>query len=231
MKKRVTADERRYTQMLLRGESRAVFQIACAATEVCLRSSAFIGGFRCLRGVCPALVGRRPVHYAGGMSDAQLSMRPFRPEDAAFCFRVRARAFIVDFIDEVGPEIAALCVNAYMPADYVRMTQDREVFVVECDGERAGFFTLKKRGADRAELVLIYIDHRQRGKGIGSWCLGEIESWIRDNWPEVNTLYLDTIIPASSGGFYRRQGFAEVGKDTSSFGDVDVPCARFAKSV
>jgi GNAT superfamily N-acetyltransferase len=165
------------------------------------------------------------------MSEPRLSARPFRPEDAAFCFRVRARAFIVDFIDEVGPEVAALCVNEYMPADYVRMAEEREIFVVECDGEPAGFFMLKRTGRDRAEMVLIYLDHRQRGKGVGSWCMAEMERWIRENWPEVKTLYMDTVIPAASGGFYRKRGFTEVGKGVSVFAGTEVPCVRFEKSL
>ncbi len=62
-------------------------------------------------------------------------MREFRPGDAEFCFRVRSRAFIVDFVDELGPEAVATCVNAYLPSDYLRMAGELELFIVEEDGE------------------------------------------------------------------------------------------------
>jgi GNAT superfamily N-acetyltransferase len=158
-------------------------------------------------------------------------MRPFRPEDADFCFRVRSRTFIVDFREELAPEVVAICVNAYMPADYVRMAEEKEVFVVECGGTPAGFFALRQLDAGTAELALIYLDHRQRGRGVGSWCLESIERWVRKKWPGTEKLLVETVIPESSGGFYRKLGFRRAGTAVSNIGGSEVPAVLFAKEL
>ena len=141
-----------------------------------------------------------------------VTARKFSPADGEFCFKIRAGAFIIAFRHELDPEVSAACVNAYMPADYVRMSTESEMFIVEDGKQAVGFFTLKRTSHGEAEIPLIYLRLDRVGKGIGTWCIHYIQDWVATHWPEVHTLFLDTIIPKYNGGFYRRVGFEEVGR-------------------
>jgi len=158
-----------------------------------------------------------------------LRIRKFTPDDAEFCFKVRSSAYIAKFYKELGPAAVAACVNAYMPADYVRMSEETEVFVVEDEAVPLGFFTIKRVDRNTAELPLIYLDLGHIGQGIGAWCIGYIEDWIRANWREVRTLVVDTIIPRYNGGFYQKVGFRRVAETFCEFPDQRVPAIRFEK--
>jgi hypothetical protein len=81
-------------------------------------------------------------------------IRPFRPEDADFCFRVRTAAFIRQFYDELGAEAVAAAVNAYLPADYVAMARDMPCFVAEVAGDRAGFCLCHRPAESCGETVI-----------------------------------------------------------------------------
>jgi GNAT superfamily N-acetyltransferase len=156
-------------------------------------------------------------------------LRKFRPEDAEFCFRVRSRAFVVDFMDEIGPEAVAFCVGSYLPADFVRMAGKLELFVVEEDAEPAGFLALGRADQRTAEIPMVYLDHRRRGRGLGSWCMAAAERWLSENRPEVTKLCVDTVIPRNTEGFYRKLGFALEGETTTDFKGGSLPALRFAK--
>lgn len=160
-----------------------------------------------------------------------LCARCFRMEDADFCFKVRSRAYILEFYDELGPEAVAACVNAYMPADYVGMAQGQELFVVESDHVPVGFFTIARHDRISAEIPLIFVELELLGRGIGSWCMRYIEEWVRENWAEVTRLFLDTIIPKYNGGFYRKMGFEQIGESVCRFPGIRIPAVRFAKQV
>lgn len=163
------------------------------------------------------------------MSKPAFEMRKFRPQDAEFCFRVRSRAFIVDFASELGPEAVATCVNAYLPSDYLRMAGKLELFIVEEAGAPAGFLAIRRVDAGTAEIPMIYLDHEHRGRGLGSWCLGAAEHWLAGAWPEAKTLYVDTVIPENTEGFYRKLGFRLEGKTFSEFRGERLPSLRFVK--
>jgi GNAT superfamily N-acetyltransferase len=158
-----------------------------------------------------------------------MGVRRFTADDAEFCCRVRNRAYIVEFRQELSPHTVAAAVNAYLPADYVRMSEEAEVFVVEDGGAAVGFFTLKRTSRCRAELPLIYLHHEHMGRGIGTRCLAYIQDWIRSNWPEVSVLFVDTIIPNYNGGFYRKVGFEQVGETVCDFPNESAPAIRFEK--
>ncbi len=158
-----------------------------------------------------------------------VSIRKFRSEDAWFCFRVRSHAFIVDFFKELGSHHVATGVAAYMPADYVRMAEDAEFFVVEDAGAPVGFFTLKKVNERRAEVPLIYLTASARGRSLGRQCISHAEEWIKSNWPGVSILFLDTVVPEYNGGFYEKVGFKPVGNTECTFPDGWVPAVRFEK--
>jgi GNAT superfamily N-acetyltransferase len=158
-------------------------------------------------------------------------IRTFTDGDAEFCYQVRNRAYRVEFRHELSPQEIAAATNAYLPADYVRMSRDGKVFVVEEGQEPVGFFTLKRTGPTRAELPLIYLDSEHMGKGIGRRCIAYLEDWIRSNWSEVSTLFVDTIIPDYNGGFYRKAGFTQVGETVCPFPEGGVPAIRFEKQL
>jgi GNAT superfamily N-acetyltransferase len=158
-----------------------------------------------------------------------LKVRRFMKEDAEFCFKVRSRAFIIEFYDELGPSAVAAGVNAYMPSDYVQMSEEQEFFVAEFDHSPVAFFTLRREDLSSAEIPLIYLDLDYLGKGIGSWCIQYLEDWVKQNWIEVTTLFLDTVIPKYNGGFYRKMGFESTRECYCEFSGYRVPAIRFEK--
>ncbi len=180
------------------------------------------------------MAGGRKAWTVGSLQESaetMLQIRAFAPEDAEFCFKVRARAFILAFRDELGPEAVAAAVNAYMPSDYVRMAESHTFFVVEEAGNRIGFFTLRRLDQRTAEIPLIYVELDQIGRGIGTWCMQSIEAWIASHWPDVSALVVDTVIPRYNGGFYHKMGFRPVGETKCHFPDGDVKAIRFDKSL
>ena len=137
----------------------------------------------------------------------EMNIRPFQPDDAEFCFRLRSNAFIKTFYGELTPEEVAAAVNAYMPNDYIRMAENMPFFIVEQNGTSIGFFALKRKDSSTAELPLIYLNSDSIGQGIGSSCIDYIERWLSSNWREVSTLIVDTVIPKYNSGFYMKVGF------------------------
>jgi GNAT superfamily N-acetyltransferase len=158
-----------------------------------------------------------------------LRIRLFTEGDAEFCCRVRNQAYLVEFHQELSPQQIAAATSAYQPADYVRMSREGKLFVVEEGAGPVGFFTLKRTSPTRAELPLIYLDLEHLGKGIGRRCITYLEDWIRSNWSEVSTLFVDTIIPNYNGGFYRKTGFTQVGETVCDFPGGSIPAIRFEK--
>ena len=158
-------------------------------------------------------------------------MRAFEPRDAEFCFRLRSNAFIRRFNRELSPDAIAAGVNAYLPTDYIRMAKEMEFFIVEDDGVPVGFLTIKRTNATTAEIPLIYIDLNHTGKGIGKACIRFVEQWLASNWPDVSTLFLDTIIPQYNGGFYERVGFVATEHTFCDFPDMRVKALRLSKQL
>lgn len=136
-----------------------------------------------------------------------MKVRPFKKTDAAFCFRVRSSAFIKKFCGELTPQEVTAAVNAYMPEDYIRMAKETTFFIVELDGTPIGFFNLKRKDKRTAELPLIYLDLGHLGRGIGSACIDYMEKWLLENWLEIDTIIVDTVIPKYNSGFYIKVGF------------------------
>ena len=107
-----------------------------------------------------------------------MNIRPFEPEDAEFCFKTRAEAYIVKFQEKLDPEITAECVNAFMPDDYVRMAQTQPLFVVTEENERMAFFTFKRVNVRVVELHLVFVKLNHLKKGLGKRCIRFMEEWI-----------------------------------------------------
>ena len=136
-----------------------------------------------------------------------MKVRPFQETDAAFCFKLRSSAFIEKFYGELTPQEVSAAVNSYMPEDYIRMARETTFFIVEQNGAPTGFFNLKRKDKSTAELPLIYLDLDRLGEGIGSACIDYMEKWLLENWSEVDTLIVDTVIPKYNSGFYKKAGF------------------------
>ena len=158
-------------------------------------------------------------------------LRPFVDSDAETVFRLRAAAFVTQFMDELGPERCAAGINTYMPSDYVRMSREMKFFIAEDRGAPIGFYTLKLDDPKTAELLFIYLDSKYLKRGIGSQLIKHSEAWIRANWPAVETYVVDTAIPKYNGDFYRRIGFKDSGSSECPFPDAPTPALRLSKSV
>jgi GNAT superfamily N-acetyltransferase len=160
-----------------------------------------------------------------------MKIRRFEPEDSTFCFRTRCAAFIQKFYEEIGPEAVSAGVNAYMPDDYIQMSSIIEIFIIEEKQERKGFFAIKRTDAITAEIPFIYIDLKFLDRGYGSKTIQYIEKWIESNWPKVEKIFLNTIIPKYNGGFYKKMGFKLVGKSCCIYGERSVKAKRFEKQI
>jgi GNAT superfamily N-acetyltransferase len=160
-----------------------------------------------------------------------MNFRPFSENDAVFCFKTRSNVFIQKFSGELSPEEVAACVDAYMPDDYIRMSRKRPVFIVEENDSPLGFFTLKRLEVNTAELPLIYVDLDRLGSGIGSACIKYIGRWLAANWPEVDALIVDTVIPLYNGGFYQKAGFVPQEEIYCEFAGLKIKALRLAKSL
>lgn len=122
-------------------------------------------------------------------------------------FNFRSAAFIKLFYVEIGVDIVTLCVNTYMPCDYIKMYDEMEIFIVENDNLPVGFLNIKRTDKTHIEIPLKYFDLKHSGKGIGMISIKFIENWIVTNWKEVDILWLGTIIPKYNGDFYNKVGF------------------------
>ena len=160
-----------------------------------------------------------------------MDIRRFSADDAEFCFKTRSKALIRKFYGELNPEEVIACVNAYMPADYIRMAEEHPFFIGEQNHAPIFFFTLKRIDARTAELPLIYVDLACIGKGIGSTCIAYLEQWIAVNWPEVETLIVDTVVPGYNGAFYEKVGFRPLTETVCTFPDLDIKALRLIKKL
>ena len=160
-----------------------------------------------------------------------MNFRPFIPEDAAFCFRVRSNAFIQKFYGELTPQEVSAGVNAYLPNDYTRMAEDTPIFIVEENGGPVGFFLLVRVGPTKAELPQLYIDPGHLAKGIGSACIRFMEKWLLSNWTGVDTIIVDTVIPKYNSGFYQKTGFSPDSETYCQFPEKRVKALRLRKRI
>lgn len=78
------------------------------------------------------------------------------------------------------------------------------------EGEEAVGFVLSRGAADEEELLLIAVDPRHRGRGIGAALLDRYVATARSRGAERLFLEMREGNPAES--LYRRHGFARVGR-------------------
>ena len=78
------------------------------------------------------------------------------------------------------------------------------------DGEEAAGFILSRGAADEEELLLIAVDPRHRGRGVGAALIERFFAEARARGPERLFLEMREGNPAET--LYRRSGFAVVGR-------------------
>ena len=157
--------------------------------------------------------------------------RSFLPDDAEFCYHLRNQVIRDQFKDRLQPEEVAAAVNAYQPADYIRMAGQGSLFIIEHDGRRTGFFYLKRIDSTVAELCLIYIEHRDHGKGIGRACIETIDQWVSTHWSEVTTLVVVTFVPGYNAKFYQKVGFTPQEQTVCVLSGMPVKALRLSRPV
>lgn len=158
-------------------------------------------------------------------------IRPFEPRDAEYCFRLRTEAFIKLFYDEIGPEAVSTGVNAYMPADFVRMAERMSWIVAEDSGQPVGFCALRMLDAHTAELLFLYVQLDRVGQGIGKRLLCFFEEWLRERHPEVSGIVLDTIVPDYNQAIYEKMGFSAIGEGRCEYPGGYVRSIRLRKQL
>jgi len=161
----------------------------------------------------------------------EISFRAFTPDDAEFCYKTRARAFIEKFYGELTSGQVAAGVLAYLPSDIVETARESPIFIAEQNGERRAFICLKRYKLHEVKIPWLYVDLRHLGQGIGQLCIEYIERWLLSNWKEVHTLIVDTIIPNYNGAFYNKVGFSAVGKTSCWFSGLNIPALRLQKTL
>jgi GNAT superfamily N-acetyltransferase len=160
-----------------------------------------------------------------------LEFLEFKKEDAVFCFKVRTTAFIEKFYNELDPSKISASVTSFLPDDFIKMSKQMKFFIIFDNHKKIGFFCIKKINKKTAEIPLIYLDFPYIGKGYGSKAMSFIEDWVRENWINVNKIFLDTIIPRYNGGFYRKVGYKEKGSSKCVFNNIKVHAIRFEKNL
>jgi GNAT superfamily N-acetyltransferase len=160
-----------------------------------------------------------------------MRFREFTFSDAEFCFRTRSNAFNRRFHKELTPKEIAVCVSTYMPKDYIRMAEETPHFIVEDDDTSVGFFSLKRKDKYTAEIPMLYVDLEYLGRGIGSSCIRYMEKWIVENWEEVQTLLVKTVIPEYNSGFYKKVGFVPIGNSFCNFRGLKIKALCLKKSM
>lgn len=160
-----------------------------------------------------------------------MKFRKFQNKDAEFCFKTRSAAFIEVFYNEIGSQIVSLCVNAYMPRDYIEFSKNMEIFILEDLGEKVGFLTVKRVKKEVAEILHIYFSLTKTGRGYGRITMEYIEDWIKTNWKGVNKILLDTIIPDYNRGFYLKMNYKEKGESICTFSGQKIRAKRFEKRI
>jgi len=160
-----------------------------------------------------------------------MKFRKFEDEDADFCFKTRSEAFIKKFYDEIGPEAVNAGINAFMPSDYIRMSKEMIILIMEYEFKKIGFISIKRLSKTTAEIPLIYIKLNEICKGFGTKAISYIEDWVRTEWNDVNKIIIDTIIPKYNGNFYKKLGYNEIGKSLCKFPDMTVEATRYEKKL
>ena len=118
-----------------------------------------------------------------------------------------------------------------MPEDFIRMAERMDVFMVEEAGQSVGFFSLRRVDAKTAEIPLLYLDRTAQGRGIGEPCVRFVEARIVREWPSVDTLFVDTVVPGVNAEFYKKMGFVDSHSVLCRFPELSLAALRLTKKI
>ncbi len=158
-------------------------------------------------------------------------IRPFQPRDAEYCYRLRAEAFIKIFYEEIGADAVWIGVNAYVPADFVRMAEIMPWVVAEDAGQPIGFCAIRMLDTRTAELLFLYVSLDRIGQGVGRRLVSFVEEWLAEHRPEVIALVLDTVVPNYNQVIYERMGFSAIEDGLCEYPDGSLRSVRLRKGL
>ncbi|MBN2172274.1 MAG: GNAT family N-acetyltransferase [Candidatus Krumholzibacteriota bacterium] len=232
----VTAAEAARWAAAYAGEAAAAGRSAEDIEMECRRHEAAMAGLAA-RLMAGFLALARPAAGAGAApavrpGEEPVTIRPFRPADAAACLRLRAEAFTRVFADQMPAAAVAGGIQAWTPASFARAAEERPTFLAESAGETVGFATLRFLDAETAELLYLYVDLARARRGVGTRLLRHVEDWLRRHRPAVRRLELDTAVPATNQAFYEKQGYHAVGAGRVEYPDgSEAPTTRMARAL
>lgn len=67
--------------------------------------------------------------------------------------------------------------------------------------------------------------------GFGTACIDYMEKWLLENWSEVDTLVVDTVIPEYNSEFYIKVGFKPSEAVYCEFLDKQLKALRLIKKI
>jgi len=158
----------------------------------------------------------------------ELHLRRAGVSDAALLAEFGARTFAETFAIDNKPEDMA----AYLAGAFGESKQRAELaspavaaFIAEIAGAIAGYALLREggepegvvRGPRPVELQRLYVDARQKGRGVAQALMAEVESEARRRGGETLWLGVWEHNPRAIA-FYRKCGFADVGTHVFQLG-------------
>jgi GNAT superfamily N-acetyltransferase len=169
--------------------------------------------------------------YSREYSGLSIEIREFKSSDAEACFRIRAKAFIKLFYNEIGPDGVVAGINAYLPGKYIQIAETLPIFVA-VDGEtQIGFIASRFSEPTSIEILFLYIRLDYLRKGIGSKLVSYLESWIRKHHPEIERILVDTAVPKYNQKFYEKIGFSKVGESECQYPEFSIKAVRLIKEL
>ncbi len=163
--------------------------------------------------------------------NSQIEIRKFQPIDVEDCFRIRASAFIKLFYDEIGAEAVTRGINAYMPGDFIKISEKLQIFVAFEKQSQVGFIAARYIEQLKIEILFLYIRLDTLGKGIGTMLAKHFESWVKQHDSLVQQLVVDTAVPKYNQRFYEKIGYSEIGHSECNYPDGSIRAVRLAKSL
>jgi ribosomal protein S18 acetylase RimI-like enzyme len=161
------------------------------------------------------------------MTTVPLSIRLAGPDDAAAVGAFGERSFRETFGPDNRPEdMDAYCLAAYgLERQRAELAaSDRVTLVAEMDGALAGYAQLRDgpapacvTGPDPIELLRFYVDSRWHGQGIAGSLMDQVVAHARRRGRRTLFLAVWERNPRAIG-FYRKQGFHEVGAQPFQLG-------------
>ena len=113
------------------------------------------------------------------------------------------------------------------PVAAAREIDESVTYMIEVDGQRAGYISYISRHADHAYLEEIQIDPDFQGRGIGSFALTALLAELE----AVPLVDLHTHPENPAQHFYRRHGFESTGEVIDNYHGTGEPRVRMVRAI